>query len=230
MKRRTNTQTSQAGFTIIELMMATVVFSVILLVITVGVLHFTNGYYKGLNASATQTATQNAIDTISQAIQFTATDSVGTDVQPGVFCAGDKQFVYTLGQEFSGTPSVTDKGLYMTTKSGTCADPGTVTGGTELLSKHMRITDISMVKLPPSPNPTNTGDIWQLSLKIAYGDSDLLCKTGLGAGTTGSCGGNSPFAPTANVSGNDVSCKSQIGSQFCTTAALTTVTQQRIVK
>jgi len=46
----------QSGFTLVELMIATMVFSVILLVITYGVVRFTNSYYKGLNSSTTNSA------------------------------------------------------------------------------------------------------------------------------------------------------------------------------
>src|SRR6185369_9199416 len=112
----TNTAAArQAGFTIVELMIATLVFSLVLIVITVGVLHFTNTYYKGVNNSATQTAAQNAIDTISQSIQFTMSGSAGTDDAPaGVFCAGSRLFLYTAGKQYTGgTPSGTNWGLYM---------------------------------------------------------------------------------------------------------------------
>ena len=52
--RHDRTQSSQSGFTIVELMIATLVFAMVLLVITVGVMSFTRAYYRGINQSNTQ--------------------------------------------------------------------------------------------------------------------------------------------------------------------------------
>ncbi|HSX06132.1 MAG TPA: prepilin-type N-terminal cleavage/methylation domain-containing protein [Candidatus Saccharimonadia bacterium] len=231
--KRTHTGTilrEQSGFTIVELMIATLVFSVVLLVITVGVLHFTSSYYKGINSSTTQTTTQNAIDSVSQAIQFSSSGSAGTDVAPpGLFCAGSRMFLYSLGVQYQGaTPSAANWGLYMFPNPHTsnCSTSGIASfaGGTELLGKGMRVTDVSVLNIDPTKN------LWQISLTVVYGDSDLLCRTTLGGGMKGSCQQTAPtYALTDVVSGNDVSCKSQIGAQFCSVAALSTVAQQRIV-
>jgi len=201
-----------------------------LIVITVGVLHFTSSYYKGINSSTTQTTAQNAIDTISQSIQFSASGSAGTDVSPsGVFCAGSRMFLYSLGVQYKGaTPSSTNWGLYMFPNPHTAncdtSGIGSFTGGTELLASGMRVTNVSVV------NVDATKKLWQVSLTIVYGDSDLLCNTKLGGGTTGGCdSAAAAYAATDTVSGDDVACKPQIGSQFCSVAALSTVAQQRIV-
>ncbi len=219
----------QSGFTIVELMIATLVFSVVLLVITVGVLHFTSSYYKGINSSTTQTTAQNAIDSVSQAIQFSSNGSAGTDVSPpGLFCAGSQMFLYSLGVQYQGgTPSAANWGLYMFpnphTSNCSTTGIGSFAGGTELLGKGMRVTNVSVLTIDPVKN------LWQISLTLTYGDSDLLCRTTLGGGTKGSCQQTAPtYALTDTVSGTDVSCKSQIGSQFCSVAALSTVAQQRI--
>ncbi|HSX31599.1 MAG TPA: prepilin-type N-terminal cleavage/methylation domain-containing protein [Candidatus Saccharimonadales bacterium] len=220
----------QAGFTIVELMIATLVFSIVLLIITVGVLHFSNSYYKGINSSATQTAAQSAIDTISQAVQFGATGSAGTDVAPsGVFCAGSQMFLYSLGVEYTGgTPNSSNWGLYMfpNPHTGNCDTSGIVSfaGGSELLSTNMRVTDITVVNSDPTTN------LWNISLTVAYGDSDLLCNTSIAAGTQGSCdNGSSRYATTDTVTGDDVGCHTDAGTQFCSVASLSTVAQQRVV-
>lgn len=49
---------------------AMLVFSVILTVVTMGVISFSNRYYKGVHASTTQNTTRNIMSTITQAIQF----------------------------------------------------------------------------------------------------------------------------------------------------------------
>jgi prepilin-type N-terminal cleavage/methylation domain-containing protein len=60
----------QDGFTVVELLIATVVFTMVLLVITSGVTHFTHAYYKGVHQSSTQTTSRNVINTIAQNIQY----------------------------------------------------------------------------------------------------------------------------------------------------------------
>src|SRR5262249_25193419 len=69
----------QAGFTIVELMVATLVFSTILIVITYGVLSFTRAYYNGVTNSTTQDTARNIISTISQAVEFNGS---GINVTP----------------------------------------------------------------------------------------------------------------------------------------------------
>ncbi|HSX05756.1 MAG TPA: prepilin-type N-terminal cleavage/methylation domain-containing protein [Candidatus Saccharimonadales bacterium] len=224
-----NSKQNQDGFTIVELMIATVVFSLVLLVITMGVLHFSNSYYKGVNSSATQQAAQNAIDTISQSLQFGSAGSAGTDVAPaGAFCAGSEIFIYTLGKVYpGGTPTGSNSGLYESsnTNAGTC-DPASVTNftiGNELLGPKMRITNVSVINTDPSSN------LWDVSLTVAYGDADLLCNTKLAAGVKGSCNNSSPrYALGDLVTGNDVACHTDAGSQFCSVAKLETIAQQRV--
>jgi prepilin-type N-terminal cleavage/methylation domain-containing protein len=69
---------SQAGFTIVELMIATLVFAVVLILITVGVLTFTRSFFKGINQSRTQNAARTVIETISQGIQFSGGEVNGS--------------------------------------------------------------------------------------------------------------------------------------------------------
>lgn len=232
MKRLTNypTQTTnQRGFTIVELLIATLVFSTVLLVITFGVIRFTNSYYKGLNSSTVQTTTQNAIDVITQSIQFSAVQSVGTDDvadagESGYFCAGRKLFVYDTGNVYRGDPA-TSKGLYMMDRVGINCVPRAPANGTELLGDKMRLAYIAVENAPGG-----THRVWQVSIRIAFGDADLLCNSNITGTTKGSCkAGATSYSATDSVAGQDVICKITTGSQFCSTSALSTVAQQRIV-
>lgn len=230
-----NLSDSQAGFTIVELMIATLVFSVILLVITVGVMAFTNSYYKGVNSSATQNAAQSAVDDISQAIQFGGSGTVGVSApaagSDGVFCAGTRLFLFSSGVQYMGaTPTDGNWGLYMINNPNTasCTRTGLtaaqLAGGSELLSPRMRVADFSLGQLGASPTT------WQVTLRVAYGDADLLCsvaRNGNAGGCSGS--GSTNLAASANFADNQMQCRSQIGSQFCSVAVLTAVAQQRLM-
>jgi prepilin-type N-terminal cleavage/methylation domain-containing protein len=221
------TNTTQAGFTIIELMIATLVFSGVLLIITYGVIHFTSSYYKGINSSTTQVTAQKAVDTIGQAIQFSTGGTAGTATvpTPDHFCAGSKMFAYTTGTAYSSSSPIgpNNWGLFMMdNQSATCAAiPSPIPSGTELLSNNMRITDVTLASVASA---VGTGGLWQLTLKVAYGTTDLLCSPSV----AGSCNSTSPLSP-AQLRNPDVVCRSQIGQQFCSTVALSSVIQQRIV-
>jgi len=236
------------GFTIIELLIATAVFSLVLLIITYGVIHFTNSYYKGVNTSATQATTQNAIESISQAIEFSRNDGTSvTEVSPqsgsagqpvpqgsnGYLCVGSKEFLFTLGQKYDGgVPGSgslgTDVGFYELPQStASCGWPSTwpnVSDGNELLSKNMRVTNLSV-----TPVSSALG-LWQISLGIAYGDSDLLCNVSKNTAQGGCAEGATQNNPSTTpfVSGTDVRCTDTVGSQFCAVANLSAAVTQRI--
>ena len=217
---------SQAGFTIVELMIATLVFSTILVVITFGVLSFTKSYYRGINSSATQTTTQAALDAITQAIQFNA---AGAQVPPpgsSFFCAGNKVFMYTLGVPPTNPVTSSSWGLFEADNPNpTCSSLSVGSPGVELLTPNMRLTWLAVT-------PTSGGSASQVSLSVTYGSADLMCKGSIPGTAVGACSaGASAFPITANVTGSsagDVHCKSQTGSQFCSTSDLFTTVQKRL--
>lgn len=75
MKQKSN----QSAFTIIELMIATLVFSVILLLLSTGLIQIGKNYYKGNLQSRTQETARNIIDEISRGIQFSGDTIVTPD-------------------------------------------------------------------------------------------------------------------------------------------------------
>jgi prepilin-type N-terminal cleavage/methylation domain-containing protein len=229
-------RTSQQGFTIVELMIATVVFSLVLVTITYGVLHFTSEYYKGVNSSTTQDTARSVMDTISQSIQFSGETAVAPSVDAdnndrGYFCVGSQVFVYTLGVQYMGSVSPTTPGLYV--MSGTCpsSKPATLANGQELLDSHMRLAELSVLPV------TGVAQAYTVSIRLAYssgGDpahdgDDLLCSPSTSTGAT-AC--STPFKPGTELSSDyihsDLICRSQIGSQFCAVSGLSSTVVQRV--
>src|ERR1043166_6625781 len=99
------------GFTIMELRVATMVFGVVLLLVTAGIMQVARMYYKGVTEANTQNTARTIIDTISQAIQFSGGDVTPTPLGalPGndyAFCVGDQQFTYRLGWQVENGFSV----------------------------------------------------------------------------------------------------------------------------
>lgn len=209
----------EAGFTIVELMIATLVFSIVLLVITGGVLHFTHDYYQGVNTSTTQGITRSITDTISQAIQFS-----GAQPQkgPNYLCAGNVEYIFSLGTEVQdGSNTVGLQQAAIT--SGSCPDPSSIPSSskTELLQPRMRLLQFD------AKMSTTNNSLWTISIKVALGDNDQLCDLKLSG--AGGCTSNTAISNAQlTASGADVHCKVQSASQFCDVAALTTVAQARI--
>jgi prepilin-type N-terminal cleavage/methylation domain-containing protein len=209
----------KAGFTIIELLIATLVFSVVLLVIATGVMQFNHAYYAGITQSNTQNTARAILENISQAIQFSGeqvtSPIAGAGGEKG-FCIGNDRYSYHQGwQLVDGTPNVakhqTSHALVMDTPgdcSGLTAQDFSkpLTGSsTELLSPHMRLSNLSVTSVPGSSN------LYSIDVRVVYGDDDLLHSPSGGG-------------PTAN----DVVCQSGAGDQFCSISELSTVVQKRI--
>lgn len=201
MRLRMNIEQGQKGFTLLELLIATTVFSTILLLCTFGLIQIGNTFYKGSTAVRTQNVARGALDGISQAIQYggrgISTDPGGsqTNVVPasghdnGAFCTGDVRYRYNKNTEVKGTNWAL---LVDTDPSGSCAYDASKGSGKELLGEGMRLVDFSI---------TNSGANYDIKLSVAYGDDDQL--------TSGKC---NPGA----------------GSQFCAVSTFNTTVQRRI--
>lgn len=209
---KTTQPANQKGFTIMELMIATIVFGVVLITITVAIMQFTRVYYKGITESTVQDTTRTIVDQIAQGIQFnggTVTPTVANPTAGGsyAFCIGNTQYSYTTGYQLEDNPGAnqTYHALVSRVLAGcTAGSPAqnvrsaTVTGR-EMLAPHMRIARLQV---------TNVKDnIYKVSVRVVYGDDDLL---------------SNPQAANAN-------CKSlNVGGQFCAVTDITTTVVKRV--
>jgi prepilin-type N-terminal cleavage/methylation domain-containing protein len=209
-----------AGFTIIELMIATLVFSVILLIITSGIISLTNQYFKGVTSTNTQTTARAVMDAISQDIQFSGATPTATQMNAaktlGYFCTGTHLYTYELGMQLTdGPPNAdqTNNALVQSNLPNACPSAAAVTGfpastqnPRELLTPHMRLANL-VVK------PSAASGSWVITVRIASGDSETLTNP-------------IPLDPVATPT----MCKSggSTASQFCAISELTTTVQQRL--
>lgn len=207
---RRNARLGSHGFTIVELMIATLVFSVILLIVTSGILQVTRTYYKGVTEANTQTAARNVIDAISQAIQFNGgAVQPPTGSAPGTsyeFCVGSTRFRFMLGSELSSSPSGTQtrhamlKDTASNCTAGSTASINTPAAtGDELLSLRMRLSGLSVTDLG--------NNLYKITVRVVYGDDDLL---------------SNPASPTATCLGV------QAGTQYCSVVQLSTTVLKRV--
>lgn len=204
----------QSGFTIIELMVATAVFAVLLLVITFGILQISRVYYKGITESNTQNAARSIMDLMTQSIQFSGGDVMTTTSSPETpqaFCIGNEQFSYVSGMQLvESSESRGDNQTYHSIVQNTvagCADPdppaGLITSpdvpGRELLAPNMRLANLNIDLIEPG--------LYRVEVRVVYGDDDLL----------------------TNPTGQDATCISETsGTQFCAVSELSTIVRKRV--
>lgn len=168
------------GFTIVELLVSTVVFGVVMLIITIAILQFTRVYYKGVTESKTQAVARTIVDRIAQSIQFNGGVVTTTGARsPGTvmtFCVGNQQFTYKVGRQLvESTPNgdqtyhaLVVKDLANCNASSGGAEMDTLaTSGKELLAPKMRLANMEIT------NPGG-GKVFKVSVRVIYGDADLI--------------------------------------------------------
>lgn len=193
--------TSQ-GFTVIELMIATAVFSLVLLVSLIGFLQIGQIFYKGLAVTQTSQAARQLGDALKQDIAFNASAngiSVQTASSPGgqvqYFCAGPNRYTFKQGVKLDSATENISAGKFGLVKDSLTTTgcpapygPGSVgfSNPTELLGNKMRVSQIVVNQLAP-PNDK----LYNLSIRVVYGDDDVLTDLNTPADTKCQSGTNS---------------------------------------
>ncbi|HEX5797979.1 MAG TPA: prepilin-type N-terminal cleavage/methylation domain-containing protein [Candidatus Saccharimonadales bacterium] len=205
---------SNKGFTIVELMIATSIFGVILIVAASGVIAIGRIYYKGITSSKAQETSRSIIDTISRTIQFTGQPiSTGSDASGAQsLCFGEDRYSYTIDQPVTGSADLIGLKYDKRTDLSTCApiepdDPA----GSELLPENIRLLDLRVTSINP--------ELFKINVKVAYGDNDLLTHYPANADET-----SPPTAPPAS----GLCRPSIVGGNFCATSELETIVNKRV--
>ncbi len=199
--RKLKIDSNNKGFTIIELLIATAVFSVVLMLVTYGILQIGKSYYKGINATRTQEVARNVIEEISRAIQFSGGQVTNTSPgSPRHFCVDNNRFSYALDQQVG--PNNAPNALVVD-KQASCTAPldlnvAPPAGARSLLPTGMRLAKMEVTKQNYGQN------LYTVTVRVVYGDTDLL-------------------DPATHSS-----CRSTAGSQFCAVSELSTTVQKRI--
>ncbi len=187
------------GFTIIELLISTVIFSVVLLVITGAIVQFSRIHYKGNITSRTQDTARTIMNTIAQDIQFGGGDAFGdlatVPVGTNEFEAGAKCYRFSLNTMVSSA----QHGLAV--RDGSCST--NTARQTELLGENMQLVALSAVPVVNllTGDPTN---LVTVRVHIVYGDN-------------------------ADLDSTKQQCNSlKIGGQFCAVAELSTTVAKRV--
>ena len=232
-----------AGFTIIELMIATAVFAIILVITTTTIIGISDSYIKGSTQDQTQQSARQALTDISQDIQFSqvnGTTAVTASSSPDVyyFCVGNNVYVYTLDKELSSNTGSAQYSPYVLVRYQSTTDgcpaassiPNITTTAPstqfeELLSANERLGQLTVTK--------NSGNGYVINITVAFGDNDLLNDTCTGGTTV------NPITQNNNINGDttqcpgskpnyNYECESGSDSSFCAVSTLTTTVEPRI--
>ncbi|MEK7594125.1 MAG: prepilin-type N-terminal cleavage/methylation domain-containing protein [Patescibacteria group bacterium] len=246
---------SQKGFTVLELMIATAVVSVVLLMVSVIMINIGNLYYKGITQSKIQDNTRSITDDVAQRISLSSAIPKwlnSTDGNLHAVCIGDTRYTYILGKQIKKAPSSlqTRHALWRDTVSaGSCPTPDTanlvlmpandidtaalIGGGAPAYGQVYQGTNGSEL-LSPNSRLSNfevrgLGPLntapYQVVVDIAYGDDDLLCSNSI---VTNTCNDTAASVTPAEIASRKLSCKGKAGDSYCATANLTTVAVPRL--
>ena len=197
-------QRSSKGFTIIELMVATAIFSLTLVILLTAFLRIGNMFYKGVSISNTQEVARTTIQDISDDIKF-ANDK--PTVGANFFCIGQHRYKYNLGKQVgaTGTPYGLER---EDIPGGACSIGATGTSPQELLGSGMQLNSISIDSCP--------NDLCTIKLLVVYYGSD----NGVFTSPSG-------FSPAYKAT--DATCQgNNVGTQFCATAKYETRVSRKI--
>jgi prepilin-type N-terminal cleavage/methylation domain-containing protein len=214
------------GFTIIELMIASMVFSIVLILCVSGMIQIGRMYYKGVTTSRTQETARTILDSVSQAIQFSGGSitplvaSADGDANQYSFCVNTKRFSVYKGRQVVDSGAVTADqarhALVVDDVSTGCpapqdlndpnlnppggAAPALTATSRELIPAGLRISNILITA-------DTANKLYTVTVRVVSGDSDLL----------------------DNANATNATCKVQRqGSQFCAVSELSTVVQKRL--
>jgi prepilin-type N-terminal cleavage/methylation domain-containing protein len=209
------------GFTIIELMIATIVFSMVLVVLLASFLQIGRMFYKGVSLSTTNETTRTLVEDIVNELRFSQTPISCDPVVncPGVkkyFCIGSHRYTYILGTKTSDT-DITDPqsntmaaGMVRDTIPG-CPAPSI--GGAEpkqLLGLNMQLNNMEFI-------PANNG-VFVHAHVVFYGVDDQVFASKIAGLNT----------PAEALTAHDAYCDGGLAStQLCAASDIQTIVQLR---
>lgn len=173
-------QKRQKGFTILELLIATVIFSLVLVLCATAIIQVGRIFYKGVTVNKVQDIARVVADDVAQAIQFGGSADAANFYQEGSSgnlkwrCIGAVRYIFNSNQ-IIGENGV-KHGLWKdrpancsdSISSGMLNQDVPTAGGKELLGKNMRISELEI----------SEGSVWRINLTVAYGPSDLFVDQG----------------------------------------------------
>lgn len=223
------------GFTIVELMISTTVFAIVVLVLTAGIMQISKTYYKGITSSQTQGVVRAIMEDVGQAIQLsggTYRSGISGGGYSGSYCIGSRLYMYknvnqndvgVTGNKAAQLTATSGPVLMGETISSSCSSvvslsppPPGVSNAAEKLQQKMRL-----VKFIITPR---AGQLYDVTVRVVAGDDDMLCSPTFASNKCQS----GAMASTAELSQPDLQCKGISGQQYCAVSEITTTVARRV--
>ena len=169
---------SKAGFTVAELMIATSVFSVVLLVGAAAFVQLGRSYYRGVTITQTQETARQIMQSISSNVRLSSTVSSVNSATAGrqYYCVGGHRYSFKLFNKVDSSDhdNSTKFGLLADEPNGSgCGNPfdapiTALVKPSELLGSNMRLLAFSIT--PISANST----AYSVNITLAFGSDSVL--------------------------------------------------------
>ncbi|MCA9323504.1 prepilin-type N-terminal cleavage/methylation domain-containing protein [Candidatus Saccharibacteria bacterium] len=226
---------AQRGFTIIELMIATTIFSLVLMLCLAGILQITKMYYRGVTLARTQEKARTVVDEIAESIRYTSAGSnivvqsvsapidplvVGPEVAAGAsddtnyLCVGSKRYTYAIDRILKASPSASasDKHkkhvLWIDTISGACDAPADLTqDAPSATGQELLSENMRLMRFEVSAGVVS--GTFNVYVGVGYGDNELLYNL--------------------TSDGLYKTCEGEfVGAEFCATSSISLTVEKRI--
>lgn len=190
-----------SGFTIVELLIATVVFSVVLTIFVTTIVYVSDTLVKGSIQSQTQEIARSLEQNISQSIQASSGNITNNvDGSYYYYCIGNNRYEYTLNTEQTSTTNP----ILSVTSYSNCTQKTGLQSTQSLLGDNMRLGHFSITPLTSNP------DLYDIEITIGYGD-------------------NSQLTTNDTADPYNYSCPSSIlDGYFCDVTKISSIVQQRV--
>lgn len=166
----------QGGFTIVEFMIATAVFSLVLLVCAYAIVYVGRMFYKGMITNRTQDTARQLVEDIASAVQFGVGGiRSGNATRNGVavlsLCIGDRRYSYVSDRSQGASAGQVRHVLWQDRLSSstacipvdiTQATPPDSEDGRDLLGENMRLPHLLV--------ESSDNGIWRVEVRVAYGE------------------------------------------------------------
>lgn len=165
------------GFTVPELMMATAIFSVVLILCITGFMQLGRIYYHGVAITQTKNIASGLLSSISSELQSINTAPSLPDnpsLPEGNYCFGKHLYrVKKLNLVNLSNHDIAEGEYGLLRLDGSCL-PDNMNAAKELLGNNMRLLDFTVTSITSAA----TGSLYEVRIKIASGNDDSLTKNG----------------------------------------------------
>jgi prepilin-type N-terminal cleavage/methylation domain-containing protein len=216
------------GFTLVELMIATMIFSMVLVVLLASFLQIARMFYKGVSISSTNEAARSLIEEVVNDVRFSSASTACDPTAPlpngcpnnkKYFCIGNHRYTYVLTKKVtstdvaSPTASSLNAGIMQDTVN-SCLPPISAsdngTNPRQLLGLNMQLNEMEF-------KPADNGVLVHAHVLLYGADSNVFASYANPAHTPA----EALVDPDAHCSGN------LLDTQLCATADFQTIVSVR---